>query len=232
MITTTLYLIRHGETDWNLTGRWQGHTDVPLNDIGRKQAQLLAQRLRDEGVRFDVLYSSDLTRAYQTAWAVGEAVGLPVEMLPSIREIDLGMWSGMTLEEIQQRFPVEAALLAQGQDIPRGGGETLDALRRRVVDVVEAIMAQHQGEVLAFVSHGGPVRMLLAHAAGEHDVARIPFHHIGNTSISIVQHNANGWQIVKLNDMDHLSDASQAPDLMSAPPDDAERPERPYEWNP
>lgn len=229
MSTTTLYLIRHGETDWNLQGRWQGHVDVPLNDVGRKQAQLLGERLRSESIRFDFLYSSDLVRAYQTAWTVSEAIGVPVELLPPLREIDLGAWGGMTRDDIKEHYPVEFALLEQGQDVPRGGGETLAALSKRVVEVTEAIIAQHPGETLGFITHGGPVRMLLAHAAGERDIIHMKFHHIGNTSISIVQRNAAGWEIVKLNDMRHLEDQPQAPDLMSAPPDDAEQPE---EWNP
>lgn len=228
MTITTLYLIRHGETDWNLSGRWQGHVDVPLNAIGKEQARLLARRLKTERVRFDVLYSSDLARAYQTAWVISEAIGLPVELLPSLREIDLGTWGGLTLAQIKERFPVEYALLEQGQDVPRGGGETLSALRRRVVEVVEAIMAQHLGETLMFVTHGGPVRMLLAHASGEPDVNKIPFHHIGNTSISIIEHRPSGWNVRVVNDMSHLAEQPQAPDLMSAPPDDAELP---HTWN-
>jgi broad specificity phosphatase PhoE len=229
MTTTTLYLIRHGETDWNLSGHWQGHADVPLNAVGKRQADLLAQRLRRERTRFNVLYSSDLARAYQTAWVISEAVGVPVEMLPALREIDLGIWSGLTREQIRARHPVEFALLEQGQDVPRGGAETLAALRRRVVEVIEAMMAQHSGETLAFVTHGGPVRMFIAHASGVADANRMPFHHIGNTSITVVRHSAAGWQIVKRNDMDHVKDQPQAPDLMSAPPDDAELPQ---EWNP
>jgi len=229
MTTTTLYLIRHGETDWNLSGHWQGHTDVPLNAVGKRQAELLAQRLRRERTRFNVLYSSDLARAYQTAWVISEAVGVPVEMLPALREIDLGTWSGLTREQIRARYPVEFALLEQGQDVPRGGAETLAALRRRVVEVIEAMMAQHPGETLAFVTHGGPVRTFIAHASGVVDANRMPFHHIGNTSITVVRHSAAGWQIVKRNDMDHVKDQPQAPDLMSTPPDDAELPQ---EWNP
>lgn len=228
-MTTTLYLIRHGETDWNLNGRWQGHVDVPLNSVGYKQAGLLAQRLRAEGVHIDVIYSSDLARAYQTAWALSEAVGKPVELLPALREIDLGTWGGLTRDEIRERYPVEFALLEQGQDIPRGGAENLAMLRKRVVEVTEALIGQHSGETLALVTHGGPIRMLLAHAADEPDANRMPFHHIGNTSISVVQRNPDGWEIVRVNDMQHLQGQEQAPDLMSTPPDDAEQPN---EWNP
>ena len=140
-MTTTLYLIRHGETDWNLDGRWQGHTDIPLNSIGRKQAKILAQRLHGEGTRFDVIYSSDLTRAYQTAWEIGAAIKVAVQLLPPLREIDMGCWSGLTRDEIKSRYPMEYRLLELDHDIPRGGGENLAAFPSGVSGVFEAVSA-------------------------------------------------------------------------------------------
>lgn len=223
---TTVYLIRHGETDWNMDGRWQGHVDIPLNEQGVQQSRLLAQRLVAEGVRFDYIYSSDLARAYQTAWEVGAAMNVPVELLPPLREIDLGAWSGLTREDIKARYPVEYALLEKGQDIARGGGETLAALRKRVIQGIEAIVAQHHGETLAFFSHGGPIRMMLGYVCQEFDITRLPCPHIGNTSINILRHSPDGWEMARCNDMQHLQGEGedQASDLMSAPPDDAERP--------
>lgn len=220
---TTVYLIRHGETDWNLNGRWQGHADVPLNAVGARQATIVAHRLADEGVRFDALYSSDLARAFQTAWEIGKAVKAPVQLLPSLREIDLGTWSGLTYDEIKATHPTEIALLEQGQDIPRGGAETLSALRKRVVEAVDAIAGQHRGETLGVVSHGGAIRMLLAHATSHEGDGFKRFPHIGNTSISVVAIGPDGWQIVSANDMTHLEQVHD-PELVSAPPDDAERP--------
>lgn len=228
-MTTTLYLIRHGETDWNVTGRWQGYADVPLNAVGRTQAQLVARRLSNDGVMFDAIYSSDLARAYQTAWEIGSAVKVPVQLLPPLREIDLGLWSGLTRAEIQAQFPAEYARLEQGEDIQRGGGESTAMLYRRVVAAVEAIVAQHPGHTLALVTHGGPVRMLLRRANNQDPTSQTSFAHIGNTSLSIVHCNSSDWTAVTVNDMAHLADQPQAPDLMSAPPDDAEPPQ---EWTP
>jgi probable phosphoglycerate mutase len=219
---TLVYLIRHGETDWNLERRWQGHTDIPLNTIGKQQSKRLAERLCTEQTRFDVLYSSDLTRAYQTAWEIGSALHVPVEMLPPLREIDLGIWSGLTREEIREQFPVEFALLSQGQDIPRGGGETLAALRARVVNTIEAMVAQHPGETLAFVSHGGAIRMMLRYVCETFNLDNFPCKHIGNTAISLLHHSVkDGWELLRCNDMAHLE---PYPELYTAPPDDAERP--------
>jgi probable phosphoglycerate mutase len=224
LMPTTVYLIRHGETDWNLEGRWQGHADVPLNDIGRRQATLVAQRLQAEGVVLDAIYSSDLARAFQTAWEIGAAVKVPVQLLPPLREIDLGVWSGLTYQEIKERFPVEVELLERGQDLPRGGGESLAMLRNRVVDAVNAIVAHRKGETIACVTHGGCIRMLLAHADNFPGDGFKRFPHIGNTSISVLHINGDDdWAIAGINDMAHL-EAQTDRDLVSAPPDDAEQP--------
>jgi probable phosphoglycerate mutase len=222
-MTSTIYLIRHGETDWNMAGRWQGHADVPLNDLGLRQARLLAQRIQSEQVRFDAIYSSDLARAYQTAWELGAAVRVPVQLYPPLREIDLGTWSGLHYDEIRERFPVEAKLLEQGQDIPRGGAETLSALRKRVVEAVEGIIAHRDGETIALVTHGGCIRMLLAHADSYHGDGFKRYPHIGNTSISTLRCASGSWDVLGINDMRHL-EAAHEPALVSTPPDDAEQP--------
>ncbi|MBP1466658.1 histidine phosphatase family protein [Candidatus Chloroploca sp. M-50] len=222
-MSTTILLIRHGETDWNMTGRWQGHTDVPLNAIGLQQAELVASRLAQEGRRFDAIYSSDLARAYETARAIGAAVKVAVQLLPSLREIDLGTWSGLTYEEIKTKFPDEIALLDQNIDIPRGGGESLGALRTRVVETVTALGHHHQGQTLALVTHGGCIRMLLAHADNYAGDGFKRFPHIGNTSISVIEVNGNHWTLSLVNDMSHLTATNEA-ELISAPPDDAEQP--------
>jgi len=224
---TTVYLIRHGETEWNVNGRWQGHADIPLNERGHQQATQLAQRLRDEGVYFDYIYSSDLTRAYQTAWEVGAAVNVPVELLPPLREIDLGTWSGLTKDQIREHYPVEYSLLERREDIPRGGAETMNALRERVVKAIDAIVAQHHGETLAFFTHGGCIRAMLSHVCQEFDISQLPCPHVGNTSITVLNHTSQGWAMVLCNDMEHLvASDTQTPDLLSAPPDDAEQPAR------
>lgn len=223
-MSTTVYLIRHGETDWNMEGRWQGHADVPLNELGRRQAALLARRLQAEGARFDAIYSSDLARAYQTAWEVGAAVRVAVQLLPSLREIDLGSWSGLKYDEIRERFPAEVELLRQGQDLPRGGGETMAAMTRRVVEAVDAIAAHHDGETLALVTHGGCIRGLLSHAENYRGDGFKRFPHIGNTSISVVSVDRGRWQVLSVNDMAHV-EGQPEPELVSAPPDDAEPPQ-------
>jgi probable phosphoglycerate mutase len=222
-MSTTVYLIRHGETDWNLVGRWQGHADVPLNELGYRLARILARRLAREGVQFEAIYSSDLARAFQTAWEIGASVKVPVQLLPNLREIDLGTWSGLSYAEIKVTHPTEMALLELGQDIPRGGAETMSAMQKRVVEAVDAIASHHEGATLGLITHGGCIRMLLAHAENFHGDGFKRFPHIGNTSLSIMRVSADGWEILTTNDMAHLEEEHE-PDLVSAPPDDAERP--------
>jgi len=218
------FLIRHGETDWNMQGRWQGHTDIALNAIGQTQAQRLAERLRDEDVRFDMIYSSDLKRAWETASILGATLDLVPQPLPELREIDVGGWSGLTHAEVLARDPDLVARLESGEDVRRGGtGERFADLYRRVVGAAERLAAERRDGRLMLVTHGGPVRALLLHAARDKADALPRPLHIGNTSISVLRGGPSGWALDTINDMRHLSSA-QAPDMMSAPPDDAERP--------
>ena len=152
---TTILLARHGETDWNRDGVFQGHADPPLNEAGREQARELARRLR--AVHIDAVYSSDLRRAYQTAEIVAAAKGLSVVAEPGLREVDVGSWSGLTRAEIAERFP----------GVPRHDGETEEAHRERVVAAVTRIARAHAGESVLVVSHGGSLRALRRHALGD-----------------------------------------------------------------
>jgi probable phosphoglycerate mutase len=222
---TLITLIRHGETEWNLTGRWQGHADVPLNALGRALAQRLAARLRAEGTHFDAIYSSDLLRAWETAEILGTALGILPQPLPALREIDVGAWSGLSRQEVLARDADRMARLESGEDVRRGGtGERWSEVYERVVAVVESLAADYPQGRLVLVTHGGPVRALLLHAARDKHNALPRRMHIGNTSISTLSGVPGAWELGAINDMRHLEDSAQAPDMMSAPPDDAERP--------
>lgn len=162
---TTLILVRHGETDWNRDGRWQGHADAPLNNRGREQARTLTDELGGEDVA--AVYSSDLSRARETAEIVAAPLGRPVTVDVRLREVDVGGWSGLTTAEIQARFPDEVARWRNGD--PRhtfDGGESYAAMGDRVVAALEEIAARHPDDQVLVVLHGGPIRALLAHAAG------------------------------------------------------------------
>lgn len=160
---TTIYLARHGESDWNVERRWQGHTDRPLTDKGRQQAEALAARLAD--VALDAVYASDLRRAWETAEAVSRTHGLEVVRLPELREVDVGGWGGLTREECAARFP------AGFERWQAGGpgwddGETYEEMAERVVTALHRLAGEHPGGSVLVVSHGGPIRAVHAHALG------------------------------------------------------------------
>lgn len=158
----TLLLARHGETDWNAERRWQGHSDVPLNERGREQARQLAEELAGETVA--AIYSSDLLRAHETARIVADRKGMDVIVDRALRETNLGVWEGLTSTEIEQRFPEDWRTWREG-GVPSGrGGETPQQARERIVEVAHRIAAAHPGEQVLVVAHGGVLRHLAAHA--------------------------------------------------------------------
>lgn len=198
----TLLLIRHGQTSWNAAGRWQGHTDVPLNAVGREQARLLAQRLVEWPVA--ALYSSDLKRAAETATIVGEALGLEPMREPVWRERHGGAFQGLTGGEIAEEHPEAWTALQQGVVAPPGG-ESSQALHERVTGAFDRLVEKHRGEVVAVISHGGTIRTLVAHVLQlppDRD-PRISVRH--NTGISIIEKdNGRPPILVRLNDTGHL----------------------------
>ena len=160
---TTILLVRHGETDWNLQRRLQGHSDTPLNERGREQARALAAELADEPI--DAVYSSDLVRAHETARIVAEQHGLDVTASDDLRERHFGTWEGLHDDEIEARFPEAATGVI-------GDGETREAMSRRVFDALQRIAEQHPDGHVLVVSHGGPLRTVLKHC-GVDGVERI-----------------------------------------------------------
>ena len=154
-----LLLVRHGETDWNRDHRVQGQTDTPLNATGLAQAHVLATSL--SSLLLDAVYSSDLARARDTAAPVAATHGLSVEVDVDLREKNFGTWEGLTDAEIQERFPHAA----RGT---WGDGETTEQVAERAVRAVERIQALHRSGIVLVVSHGGPLRAILAHLGVEH----------------------------------------------------------------
>ncbi len=162
---TTILLARHGETDWNRDGIWQGWADPPLNDTGRAQARELAEQLRR--VPFDAVYASDLQRARETAEIVAAPHGVPVIADSGLREIDIGSWSGLTRAEIEECFPGGV----------RPDGETREEHAARVLEAVERIARENAGRRILLVTHGGTMRALHGHVSDE------PFHPVENCGV-------------------------------------------------
>jgi broad specificity phosphatase PhoE len=158
---TILFLSRHGETDWNAEGRFQGHADIPLNEHGRAQARGLAHRL--EGTRLDAIYSSDLARSSETAAIVAAPHGLPVTALKELREVDVGEWSGLTREEIEARWPGSIRLWKDGGHGWQEG-ESYEEMAARAVACLDRLAREHAGQRILYIGHGGTLRGVLAHA--------------------------------------------------------------------
>ncbi len=160
-----LILVRHGQTDWNVQARYQGQTDIPLNDAGRQQAAAVAQRLADEDI--DAIYASDLCRAWETATAIATAREQTMLAEPRLREMDFGRWQGLTHAEIHKR---QARELDRWHTEPLyfapPGGETLAQLGDRIQSALDNAHCTHQDETVLWVSHGGPLRVLLCLALG------------------------------------------------------------------
>jgi probable phosphoglycerate mutase len=160
---TTIHLARHGETGWNRELRWQGHSDPPLNALGREQARRLARALAGRSIT--AVYSSDLRRASETAEIVAAGLELRVRLDPALRELDVGSWAGKTLAELAARYPNAVARWRETGEPGWEGGESHQEMAARVVSAIRSIAAENPGEEVLVVSHGGPMRALRALAA-------------------------------------------------------------------
>ena len=165
MSETALLLIRHAESSWNALGRWQGHGNPPLSDRGRAQANVLTRELASETI--DVLVSSDLRRAAETAAILGEARGLRPELNPRLRELDLGDWEGLTRDQIERKAGNALRRFDAGDlDVRPGGGENLREIEQRAFSIVTELVDAHPGQRLAIVTHLGVIRALLGESGG------------------------------------------------------------------
>ena len=160
---TTILLARHGETDWNLEGRFQGFADPPLNDTGRAQAAGLGAQLMD--VELTAVYSSPLRRAFETAELLAAPHRLAPVALEALREVDVGSWQGLTREEVETRYPEQ---FTRWLDYGQGwqDGESYDEMARRVVAMLLQLATAHDGNRILVVTHGGPIRAAFAFADG------------------------------------------------------------------
>jgi 2,3-bisphosphoglycerate-dependent phosphoglycerate mutase len=198
-------LIRHGQSTWNRDHRIQGQLDPPLSDEGRRQAEMVARRFA--GRSFAGFYSSDLKRAFETAEAIGAAIGRKPEPEPLLREIFLGDWEGLRTEEIAERFPEAWASWVEEPDwdlVPGGeGGANFDA---RVGRALDGIFRRHsQGDVLV-VTHGGVIQIALHRIVGRPPQGLFPFK-IQNASISLIEKRNGRMVIGGVNDVGHLEAA-------------------------
>lgn len=202
MARTEVILIRHGETVWNLEGRYQGQLDSPLTERGVHQAEAIAARLRD--CPFDHLYASDLGRTWKTAEPIAAATGHPILPEPRLRERHFGIFHGLDRTTIRDRYPeAHRGYTSDDPDYPVPQGESLRQLHERAVSCLEELAARHAGQRLVLVSHGGALAALLRHVIGIPIAAPRPFK-LFNAAFNLITRSGDGWQIEVLGDACHL----------------------------
>lgn len=160
-----IILIRHGQTDWNVLQRYQGHKDIALNDQGRTQAEKIALYLQSHEM-VEAIYSSDLSRSLETAVIISTVLKLPVLSDVRLKEISFGLWEGMTFTEVYEKYPLEFDnWFNNTQQVRVPGGESFDDVLHRSLQALNEIAARHTGTAVV-VSHGGVIKAVLNHLNG------------------------------------------------------------------
>ncbi len=200
---TEIIIIRHGETEWNKTGRFQGHSDVPLSAEGRAQAAALGKNLVVDHV--DAIYASDLTRAMETAAPLAQRFGLEVISDPLLRELNFGSWEGRNFNDVNAENPdAMKTFYNDPERVNIPDSEPFPEFQRRVARRVREIVAQERGKRIVIVSHGASIRILFA------DILSMPIRSIWhvsqlNTAVNKIRFEDDGFAVVTLmNDTSHL----------------------------
>jgi probable phosphoglycerate mutase len=203
MKETRFIVVRHGETAWNAEGRIQGHLDSPLNEEGLAQALLLGERLAHEAI--DALYCSDLGRVRQTVQPLIDRTGRQPVITERLRERNLGVFQGLTSRECQQRHPEDYARFhARDPDHVVPGGESIRAVHARVGALFEEWAAQHAGQLVLAVTHGGVLDALHRYASSM-ALDRTRDFPIYNASLNWLRWREGTWQIERWGDISHLT---------------------------
>ena len=199
---TSITLIRHGETEWNLSGRWQGHADSPLSERGVAQAEALGKRMKSDD--FDFFYSSDLGRAMHTSRLVGGPSGWEAIPREDLRERDLGVLEALTTEEMLECEPeIYRSFRNDGPEYVPPGGESFKQFCDRCSRAVEGIALAHEGAKIGIVTHGGVLGALFRY------VLNVPLEKernfvLLNCSLNRIEKKDKVWNLVSWGDIAHL----------------------------
>lgn len=197
-----LLLVRHGETEWNVQHRYQGQSDVPLSELGRKQANCLARRLVNEKV--GASYASDLKRAWETASIIEMKIGTGIIPEPRLREMNFGVFEGLTFHEAQVRHPDIMAAWLKDYNQPPPDGEQLNVFSARVMSFLDDLQKKHSDQTILIVAHGGPLSEMIRLVLGLPSERRWSFA-MDNASLSELILGEPGYPVLKrLNDANHL----------------------------
>ena len=205
---TKVIFIRHGQTEWNVTGRYQGQSDVKLTEEGKKQAEKLADNF--PVAKVDAIYASDLCRAMVTAETIAKKFGLKVQAEPAFRELSFGDWEGLTYQQIVDKWEEAMANFLQHPDILEiPGGESFPAVQQRAMKRLNELIEKHDGQTIVVVAHGAVLRTMLTAAL------HMPLQYLWsirqfNTAVNIVRYDSDANPTVELlNSTAHLGSSVQ-----------------------
>jgi broad specificity phosphatase PhoE len=201
MSVQRIYLVRHGETDYNVSGRWQGDLDIPLNRVGKEQAKLVGEVFLTLSI--GAMYSSDLSRAYETAQTIAKTIGYAhIYTDQRLRELNLGIFQGLTRQEIMETYPLEHTYWQNDDNyaVPKGG-ESRIQVQKRIHAFWQEMTTKETAENVVVVSHGGTIRWLLNRVfAPDMLIGK----HFENTSITTVECHDGVWTLGRVGDISHL----------------------------
>ncbi len=200
MAVERIIFIRPGETDWNKLERWQGWVAVPLNEHGRRQSEALARFLRSIGMA--ALYTSDLKRALQTAEILQRAGSFELILDERLRERNIGLWQGLTLDEMRKWYADEYAAMLKDADTYRvPGGESREDVRVRMKAAFDDVLAQAKGETVGMLTHTTALKVLMEDLFPGYNPLTVD---LGNTSVTTMRRKDDGWKLVAVDDCLHL----------------------------
>lgn len=199
-----IYLARHGESQWNVLNKVQGQTDIPLTDKGISQAKLLGKRLVGENI--EKIYSSDLSRAYETAQIIGKIINVEVETMKEFREINFGIWEGLSKKELLTTYKTEYDMwMKNPESLCLKGAETLVELQARAMEGINKIInsSKNRYNNILIVSHGATIKTLILGLLG---ISLNNFKNLtlGNVGLSIIECRKYNRVLKLFNDMSHL----------------------------
>lgn len=197
-----IILVRHGQTEFNRIERFRGLLDIPLNETGLKQAEATGESLR--GMNVKAVYSGPLSRARNTAGKIAEKVGLDIEVVDFLQDMDFGEWEGLTPREVAEKFPEPFKAWSYYPDrLHMPGGESLLGVRARLVAGLNELTMQHKDDTIVLVSHKVICRVLMLAVMGM-DVSHFWRIEQDNCCINVFEENFSGWIVTRLNDTCHL----------------------------
>lgn len=201
-MTNTIYIVRHGQTEWNLLGKTQGHGNSDLTPKGIEQAELLADSMTKYPI--DYIYSSDLGRAYQTAEIIGNKLSIEVEKTEALREMNFGTWEGRIIKDIIEEDPELYKMWRNEPHLAKiPQGETLSQIKERTDVFIKEINEKYDGKHIVLVTHSLCARIMLLSFL-DSDVKNIYRINQANTALNIIELRDYGPVVMKMNDTTHI----------------------------